>query len=588
MAVFYPYSVKCVCNQELTVHLAESVNVKRFPKSREQILKGEMHRAACPNCGRRMTIEKPFYYTDLARNSLFKVLPRGNRHHWKKDSAELNAASNLIPAQFADVKERKLRVVFGMDELREKLVAEDAGLDDRIVELLKVLLIYEHPILLRRPRLRLLLDAETDDELEFSAAYEHHQSRFRLALPKPLVADLVERREELETWAKTAHPTGSIFELPDHWVNIWRWSPQPTALDLLEGFAEQLRAGEAVDLTLPAFEQMLRDLPRGTHLPGWAKRDLRTVFESVNSKQLGDLEERLFEIRFGFELDDDWAKNQDPDDIDTLWQLLKNLPDTHVEGNTRIHEIILKEGKDGGFYDPQSHDITIGSINLANREKFEDTVRHEVGHAVHEMNFELVNRWLQTRFGWRVFEADDAGIDEWITLLGGWGNLTPAQQSEIRGALRRAVGRGESWSSGPTPSLPVGHPWYRPDFAPRLAFENTGGNWFRYFNSWFRINDRAFFLNYWYGTFMVVDTATLNLVARMPDSYAAMSHFEFFAELYALNYDLDDPKRKEIPEDVSAWFDDNLGGPESNLETPAPQPKKRFETIIRPDDYPPE
>jgi hypothetical protein len=41
--------------------------------------------------------------------------------------------------------ERSLRVVFGLDELQEKLAAQDAGLDDRALELLKVLLVYEQP-----------------------------------------------------------------------------------------------------------------------------------------------------------------------------------------------------------------------------------------------------------------------------------------------------------------------------------------------------------------------------------------------------------------------------------------------------------
>ena len=59
--------------------------------------------------------------------------------------------------------------------------------------------------------------------------------------------------------------------------------------------------------------------------------------------------------------------------------------------------------------------------------------------------------------------------------------------------------------------------------------------------------------------FKVVDTAALNQVAKMPDNYAAMSHFEFFAEMYALYYDYDDPKRKVIPTTVTKWFDDNIG-----------------------------
>jgi hypothetical protein len=37
-----------------------------------------------------------------------------------------------------------------------------------------------------------------------------------------------------------------------------------------------------------------------------------------------------------------------------------------------------------------------------------------------------------------------------------------------------------------------------------------------------------------------------------------MSHYEFFAEMYALYYDYDDPKRKAIPAAVAKWMDENI------------------------------
>src|SRR5207247_7806173 len=81
MAVFHPYTTKCACGTTLTVHLAESINVKRSPVAREAILRGELHRARCPGCERRITVEKPFYYTDLTRSAFFLVAPRRARHH---------------------------------------------------------------------------------------------------------------------------------------------------------------------------------------------------------------------------------------------------------------------------------------------------------------------------------------------------------------------------------------------------------------------------------------------------------------------------------------------------------------------------
>lgn len=583
MAVYHTHIVNCVCGNALTVQLADSINANRSPEARERILRGELHRASCPACGRTFTVEKPFYYTDLGRNVLFKVSPRGERHEWKARSRELENASSFVPTELGQTQERTLRVVFGMDELREKLVAQDAKIDDWTVEALKVLLVYEHPFLLRRARLRLVFDRVTETDLEFVASYEHSPQRYRLQMPRRILSDYASTVPRLKSWLRGPHARPRDAA-PDHWVNLWRWSPQPTALKRLRGYAESVEAGKDINTKEPAFQQMLTGLPRGSQLPAWAKRDLRRLFEYAKLKNLQQLEDTLFELRFGFELENDWSTNANKDDIDTLWTLLKDLPDTNVEGNTKIHEILLDVGQGGGLYDPQSHDITIGSNVLGQRERFEDVVRHEVGHAVHEKNDKLVTAWLEVRFGWKVFDSSsDAGIDGWVDAMDGWETLTPSQRADVRGALRTALGAGQSWNPGPTPFLPNGHPWTQKNFGPRLAFEATGASWYNHFQTWYRAKGKAFFLNYWYRTLLVVDESTLALVEQMPDSYAAMSHYEFFAELYALYYDLDDPLRSAIPGDVGQWIDTNLGAPETVAPMPAaPAKKLDYETVTRP------
>jgi hypothetical protein len=584
MAIFHPHTVRCPCGNRLEVQLADSVNVKRQPEARQRILSGELHRAACSACGQTMTVEKPFYYTDFDRNVLFKVLPTSERHTWKQASTDLDKASGFIPADLSDAGARTLRVLFGMDELREKIVAQDANIDDRLLELLKVLVVYEHPILLKWARLRLVLEEVTETELRFSAGYEHDQRRFHIAMPKDVADDLADHPEMAKKWAAEAHHD-SVFKLPDHWVNMWRWSPQPTALDRLRNYAQDIEQNRSVDTASSAFKAMLLGLPPGRQLPGWAKQDVRTLFKYAKRQNLQTLQDKLFELRFGIDLEDEWSTNNDLNDIDTLWDLLKDLPDTNVEGNTKIREITLIDHAPG-FYIPQDRRIEIGSSVLAQRERFEDVVRHEVGHAVHENNTTLVNGWLAQRFGWRIFGRRDDEIDQWVALLGGWGGLNEMQRRDVRRALQTAIGSGSSWVPGGVAALPQGHPWNGASFGPRLAFEKTGPHWYQNFRTWHRANGKAFFLNYWYQTFLVVDVAALDLVASMPSDYAAMSHYEFFAELYALFYDLDDPKRGVIPADVSAWLDANIGAPRADALLPAalaaPAPPREWETIARP------
>ena len=188
--------------------------------------------------------------------------------------------------------------------------------------------------------------------------------------------------------------------------------------------------------------------------------------------------------------------------------------------------------------------------------------------------------WLERRFGWRFFNPSADGIDAWVGLMGGWGRLPVKERASVRQWLRQALGEGESWGPGKAPRPPAGHAWWRDGFGPRLAYENTGSDWYQNYPRWYRKDGRAFFLNYWYVQFMAVDVKTLSLVARMPDAYAAMSHMEFFAELYALYYEIDNPKRRALPRDVTAWLDRHIGIPhaapsQAKAAAPAGRPRPK-------------
>jgi hypothetical protein len=283
--------------------------------------------------------------------------------------------------------------------------------------------------------------------------------------------------------------------------------------------------------------------------------------------------------------------HNDPDNIATLYKLLRTLPESNVEGNTHLNEIIL-DNTDGGLYDPQTHDIHIGDTVLPKVPIFEQTVRHEVGHAVDDEYFSRVSPWLTSRFGWQMLGTNGDNmtdwqpiIDQWVGLMGGWGNLSETQKADARGYLLAALGPGEKWGPGPAPNPPAGHPWRRKDFGPRIAFENTRDHWYENYQEWHRYQGKAFFMNFWYRTFAVVDVATLDLVARMPSSYASMSSLEFFAELYATFYDVNEPRRENLPSDVRNWLTTNLGAPLSGAPALAPLPSPAVAAVEKPPWY---
>jgi len=161
MAVFHSTPVTCSCGQSGDANLAKSINVKRNPAVRGQILRGEFHRAVCSACGAVAAVERPFYYSDPDRQAVFLVQPRGERFNHTRDGQRLTRQGRDCRLLLGGVDPSQLRVVYGLDELREKLVAQDAHFDDRHVELFKLFVLHEHPFLLRTPRLQLVLSNVT-------------------------------------------------------------------------------------------------------------------------------------------------------------------------------------------------------------------------------------------------------------------------------------------------------------------------------------------------------------------------------------------------------------------------------------------
>jgi hypothetical protein len=558
MAIYHPTSVTCRCGRTFPAHVAHTVNAKRSPDLRARILNLQLHRVVCPQCKETLAVERPMSYVDPNRDAIFFVQPRGARVGYRRDSDRLTKATKGIPEALARAKGRKLRVVYGLDELREKLVAEDLKLDDRVVELVKALILYEHPFLMRRARLQLFLTGQQNGRYRFVAYHHNRNEGWEILVPTAILDDVAGREKELRAWTRKAHKQ-PIFDLPDSWVNFRRWTLRYDPLEALRTFAAAARDGEAIALGGADFKKMLKRLPRGNQLPGTAKQDLRTLFDYAKKEKNDKVQEQLLETRFDIELEDEWALNERPNDIDTIWQLMASVPVTNVEGNTSLREINLIAG-DGGVY--FNGVIEIGEKELQNREGFEDVLRHEVGHAVHEERDAIITPWLEQRFGWRMFSNSIAGINQWVATMGGWGDVKGRARDEVVQALQMAAGPGERWAPGRAPRIPSGHPWWDGDFGPRLAYERSGENWFENFRTWYRAGGNAFFVNFWYANFMVVSVSTLDdFVTRMPDKYAAMSHWEFFAEMYALYYDQDDPQRRIISDDdaVSRWLDQHVG-----------------------------
>ena len=558
------------CAARFTAGLVNAVNISRFPHMKDQILKRTFNRAKCPTCGTVSAIEKHFMYTDTAASLAIVVHPRKERHLHAPAVKEARQVVTPL-AQGGMLRADNVRVVFGLEELREKIVASDHGYSDQLVELMKLYVIHEHPFLTQKRRMRITLDSIDAEKVTFNCTFDHDPQTFQVYVPIAFLDVLAQRLATPKTLQKPFAAVAQSFKVGSEagWVNLWSLNASNDALAMLRRYAGDITAGRPVDLDSAAFKKMVKTLPKGAQLASSAKRDLFTLEQYARAKKRGDVEDDLFEVRFGIDLDDDWSRNADRDDIRVLWTLLKNLPDIAVEGSTWIETIKLDSIDYGGTY--WEKEIVISSSLTSGSADFRSTILHEVGHSVQDKldhQGDVVTKWLEKQFGWRRYALTTTGIDQWVAAMGGYPVGTPeGTKAQVRSYIQQSTGD-ETMDRPVILNGPSGHLWNDPAFGPRAAFNKTRSSWWETNQGWHAANGHRFFVNHYYNELMSLNEAAIALLPSMPSDYAAMSPFEFFAEMFAWFFDDKALKRSAIPQPVAQWFQSTIG----SLDVAAPAP----------------
>ncbi len=132
------------CKHKFETRFYDSVNVTQDPSLKDDLLNRSLNKAFCPQCKAELTIPSALLYHDMD-NKLWLQTTWEEEQKWVeaetayKDVLKSYATEyrRLAPAFASIEKKMKVRVVFGYDQLREKVLIFEAKLDDRIIEFLK-------------------------------------------------------------------------------------------------------------------------------------------------------------------------------------------------------------------------------------------------------------------------------------------------------------------------------------------------------------------------------------------------------------------------------------------------------------------
>lgn len=215
MSTFVPSTIACRCGERYPVEVADGLHISLRPDLRQQILDGTFHRFFCPACGMTTMVDRLLSFTDFPRRQWFTVAPSHGlpwRRQWL-DVAQKGFQATMVENAPEMVvgwgREMTRRLMFGLAALREKLIISDAGLDDRVVELLKVQIVRD----LRgefSPDHYFHLVEVKDDALMFERTHPDEIIR-SVPLPRRLYDDLA-REPELPRWIELAFPDGLLID----------------------------------------------------------------------------------------------------------------------------------------------------------------------------------------------------------------------------------------------------------------------------------------------------------------------------------------------------------------------------------------
>ena len=203
MSVWYAQDLVCGhCHHAFSMTLAKGIHARRVPEVREQILSGELHYIRCPSCNAIVDAHRDIAYTDFARYHWVQVSTPASLADWADvERYALGLFDRHMvggPPAVAELAKRfRVRVVFDLDELREKLAIWDADLDDAPIECVKLRCLAERASILT-PERRIRLRAIEPDALVMAAVEREHPrvDVARWTVPRAILDDVTSHRAE--------------------------------------------------------------------------------------------------------------------------------------------------------------------------------------------------------------------------------------------------------------------------------------------------------------------------------------------------------------------------------------------------------
>ena len=141
MSINFKQSVKCPqCEQMSDVTVWSSITVNDSPDLKKELLSGNINMFKCPSCNHTALMPHPMLYTDDEKKLMISFAPSNDPIIKDKMFSDIKESS-AKSGELMKLDGYNLRFITDYNELLEKILIFDNGLNDKAIEVIKLMVL---------------------------------------------------------------------------------------------------------------------------------------------------------------------------------------------------------------------------------------------------------------------------------------------------------------------------------------------------------------------------------------------------------------------------------------------------------------
>ena len=143
MSISIKEMIKCPsCHEKSDITVWQSISASDSPDLKEDLLKGRINIFTCGVCGKKALFPSPILYTDDSKKLVISFYPQENTAKTQQIFEEIKKSSEKS-GELKKYPDYNLRFVTSYNDLLEKILIFDNGMNDKVIEVIKLLVLIQ-------------------------------------------------------------------------------------------------------------------------------------------------------------------------------------------------------------------------------------------------------------------------------------------------------------------------------------------------------------------------------------------------------------------------------------------------------------